>query len=304
MYIPLARAQKLSDNNGKVNQIYVRADSAEQHRRGQEGDQGGHAQGDRHDRAGPGRPGQRLAVERLEPGRPAGQVAGRRGARRRLPVASLLTVSAVSRRVREFGTLKALGWKSRRIVGQVLGESVVQGIAGGVIGVALGIGGARLIAAFSPDLKATMASTARRLPARPPGGGRDGGARRRRPDGDRAARRADQPEPGPARRRARPRGRPAGRRFRRLARRAPAARRRPAPARLIAGDAMTLITPHTLEEDSMLYELIGVTKRYTQGRKTVTPWPVSTCRSPTASSSSSRGPRAPARRRCCRCSAP
>ena len=29
-------------------------------------------------------------------------------------VASLLTVSAVSRRVREFGTLKALGWKGRR----------------------------------------------------------------------------------------------------------------------------------------------------------------------------------------------
>ena len=63
-------------------------------------------------------------------------------------VASLLTVSAVSRRVREFGTLKALGWKSRRIVGQVLGESVVVGVAGGVIGVALGIAGARLITAL------------------------------------------------------------------------------------------------------------------------------------------------------------
>src|SRR5215831_12820210 len=34
-------------------------------------------------------------------------------------LASLLTMSAVSRRVREFGTLKALGWRSRRIVGQV-----------------------------------------------------------------------------------------------------------------------------------------------------------------------------------------
>ena len=29
LYIPLARAQKLSDNTDKVNQIYVRADSAE-----------------------------------------------------------------------------------------------------------------------------------------------------------------------------------------------------------------------------------------------------------------------------------
>src|SRR5450756_3058644 len=60
-------------------------------------------------------------------------------------VASLLTVSAVSRRVREFGTLKALGWKSRRVVGQVMGESVVQGVIGGVIGVIIGVAGARLI---------------------------------------------------------------------------------------------------------------------------------------------------------------
>ena len=46
-------------------------------------------------------------------------------------LASLLTMSAVSRRVREFGTLKALGWRSRRIVGQVLGESITIGIIGG-----------------------------------------------------------------------------------------------------------------------------------------------------------------------------
>ncbi len=54
-------------------------------------------------------------------------------------LASLLTMSAVSRRIREFGTLKALGWKSRRIVGQVMGESIAIGIVGGVVGV-----GARL----------------------------------------------------------------------------------------------------------------------------------------------------------------
>jgi ABC-type antimicrobial peptide transport system permease subunit len=49
-------------------------------------------------------------------------------------LASLLTMSAVSRRVREFGTLKALGWHSRRIVGQVMGESLVIGIVGGIVG--------------------------------------------------------------------------------------------------------------------------------------------------------------------------
>src|SRR5665647_1992913 len=34
-------------------------------------------------------------------------------------------------------------------------------------------------------------------------------------------------------------------------------------------DVMTVTTVRTLEEDSMLYDLTGVTKRYTQGRKTV-----------------------------------
>ena len=46
-------------------------------------------------------------------------------------LASLLTMAAVSRRVREFGTLKAIGWKSRRIIGQVMGETVALGIIGG-----------------------------------------------------------------------------------------------------------------------------------------------------------------------------
>src|SRR5205085_12535004 len=46
-------------------------------------------------------------------------------------VASLLTMAAVTRRVPEFGTLKALGWRSGRIVSQVLGESVGTGILGG-----------------------------------------------------------------------------------------------------------------------------------------------------------------------------
>jgi putative ABC transport system permease protein len=74
-------------------------------------------------------------------------------------LASLLTISAVSRRIREFGTLKALGWKSRRIVGQVIGESVVIGIIGGAVGVGLGILGARLVGKFSSPLTATLGTT-------------------------------------------------------------------------------------------------------------------------------------------------
>jgi putative ABC transport system permease protein len=71
-------------------------------------------------------------------------------------LASLLTMAAVARRVREFGTLKALGWPSRRIVGQVMGESIAIGIAGAVVGVGLGYGGAALIDKLAPKLSATV----------------------------------------------------------------------------------------------------------------------------------------------------
>jgi putative ABC transport system permease protein len=70
-------------------------------------------------------------------------------------VASLLTMAAVARRAREFGTLKAIGWRSRRIVGQVLGESVALGIAGAAAGVGLGFAGAAIIAATAPKLHET-----------------------------------------------------------------------------------------------------------------------------------------------------
>jgi putative ABC transport system permease protein len=76
-------------------------------------------------------------------------------------LASLVTMSAVSRRVREFGTLKALGWRSRRVVSQVLGEALVVGVIGGAAGVGLGFAGAALIDVFAPPLTAsTGAATA------------------------------------------------------------------------------------------------------------------------------------------------
>jgi ABC-type antimicrobial peptide transport system permease subunit len=74
-------------------------------------------------------------------------------------VAALLMMSAVARRVRELGTLKALGWRTRRVVGQVMGEGVVQGIAGGIIALAIGILGAELVGVFSPTLSATVGAT-------------------------------------------------------------------------------------------------------------------------------------------------
>ena len=86
-------------------------------------------------------------------------------------VASLLTMAAVARRVREFGTLKALGWRSRRIVAQVLGESVTMGIIGGAVGVGLGVAGAAIITRIAPKLSATLASaTGQRFFSAGPGG--------------------------------------------------------------------------------------------------------------------------------------
>ncbi|MEU3978745.1 ABC transporter permease [Streptomyces sp. NPDC026672] len=80
-------------------------------------------------------------------------------------VAGLLTSSAVSRRVREFGTLKALGWKSGRVTRQVVGEAVVNGLVGGALGIALGLAGAYVVSAISPTLQAQLGA----------GGGNAGG---------------------------------------------------------------------------------------------------------------------------------
>ncbi|MYW64769.1 FtsX-like permease family protein [Streptomyces sp. SID8379] len=74
-------------------------------------------------------------------------------------VAGLLTSSAVSRRVREFGTLKALGWKSGRVTRQVIGEAVVNGLIGGVLGIAVGLAGAYAVTAISPTLSASLGAT-------------------------------------------------------------------------------------------------------------------------------------------------
>jgi ABC-type antimicrobial peptide transport system permease subunit len=74
-------------------------------------------------------------------------------------IASLLTLSSVTKRIRELGTLKALGWSQRLVVRQVTGESLLQGLFGGLLGVALGLAGAALVSVFSPTLEASVAET-------------------------------------------------------------------------------------------------------------------------------------------------
>ncbi len=166
--IPLHWAQTLSDNENKINQIFVRADRADLIAQVESeiqtampkatvttsDDLANQVSGSLKSAADlADRLGTWLAVAALAAA---------------FLVASLLTVSSVSRRVREFGTLKALGWRSRRIVGQVMGESLAQGLVGGLLGVGIGVLGASLIAWFSPDLQATVGVTA--ASGRPEGG--------------------------------------------------------------------------------------------------------------------------------------
>jgi ABC-type antimicrobial peptide transport system permease subunit len=159
VYIPLARAQSLAGMSGKVNTIYVSATSAA-------------------NIGGVSREissllpkatvttSSSLASEVTGSLSSASSLANNLGKWLAVAVlfaafllASLLTMSAVSRRVREFGTLKALGWQSRRIIGQVMGESITIGIVGGAAGVALGLAGAAIVSSVAPSLSASVGST-------------------------------------------------------------------------------------------------------------------------------------------------
>jgi putative ABC transport system permease protein len=156
IYIPLARAQALAKLAGKVNTVYVEAASA----------------------AAVGTVSSEISRQMpsatvTSSGTLAKSVAGSLATTSKLAttfgtwlavlallaafaVASLLTLAAVARRVREFGTLKALGWRSSRISAQVLGETIAMGIAGAALGIAVGFTGALLASKAAPRLTATV----------------------------------------------------------------------------------------------------------------------------------------------------
>jgi ABC-type antimicrobial peptide transport system permease subunit len=70
-------------------------------------------------------------------------------------LAALLTLSSVGKRVRELGTLKALGWTQRMVVRQIAGESLAQALIGGIFGIVLGVVVCVAIGAFGPSLSAS-----------------------------------------------------------------------------------------------------------------------------------------------------
>jgi ABC-type lipoprotein release transport system permease subunit len=69
-------------------------------------------------------------------------------------IAALLTLSSVAKRVREIGTLRAIGWSRGRVIRQIVGETVGIGILGAVLGVGLGVAICAVIGALGPELTA------------------------------------------------------------------------------------------------------------------------------------------------------
>ncbi|MEO3754216.1 ABC transporter permease [Streptomyces sp. B6B3] len=158
VYVPLARAQQLAEYEGEVSTVYVQATDSQQL------DAVEAAINDEFDE-----------VDVVTADDMADQVSGSLATAADLAdgvgtwlsyivlgtsfvVAGLMASSAVSRRVREFGTLKALGWTRRRITGQVMGESLVTGLFGGAIGLGLALLTAWTITTLNPSLTAELAS--------------------------------------------------------------------------------------------------------------------------------------------------
>jgi ABC-type antimicrobial peptide transport system permease subunit len=69
-------------------------------------------------------------------------------------VTVLLTLGSVAKRVKEIGTLRAVGWSRRRVIGQLVVETVGIGVVGAVIGMGLGTGMAAAITHYAPSLDA------------------------------------------------------------------------------------------------------------------------------------------------------
>jgi ABC-type antimicrobial peptide transport system permease subunit len=170
VYVPLAQLQKLSDREGRINVLQVRAtDSGQVSSVASEiestfkGSEVTTAQ-DLADRVS----GSLVDAQDLSDKLGIALAIVALGAA--FLIASLLTLSSVNKRIRELGTLKALGWRQRLVVRQVTGESVVQGLLGGLAGAVIGIGGAALIGALGISLDASVAAE-QAGGFGPPGGG-------------------------------------------------------------------------------------------------------------------------------------
>jgi ABC-type antimicrobial peptide transport system permease subunit len=75
-------------------------------------------------------------------------------------IAGLLTLSSVSKRVREIGSLRAIGWSRGRVVRQIMAETLGIGVVGGVVGIAVGAVICLIIGAVGPALSVSSTGLA------------------------------------------------------------------------------------------------------------------------------------------------
>jgi ABC-type antimicrobial peptide transport system permease subunit len=160
VYVKLDQLQKMSGRIGRVNTVYVRATSADKVSQVASAIKQSFSSSS-------------VTTAKDLAGRVSGSLVDAKNLTKKLGtalevvgllaavlIASLLTLSSVAKRIRELGTLKAVGWSQRLVVRQVTGEALLQGLIGGALGVLVGIGGALLIDTVGINLKATVASAA------------------------------------------------------------------------------------------------------------------------------------------------
>jgi ABC-type antimicrobial peptide transport system permease subunit len=75
-------------------------------------------------------------------------------------IAGLLTLSSVSKRVREIGSLRAIGWSRGRVVRQIIAETLGIGVLGGLAGIAIGVVICLIIGAVGPGLSVSSTGLA------------------------------------------------------------------------------------------------------------------------------------------------
>ncbi len=75
-------------------------------------------------------------------------------------IAVLLTLSSIAKRVREIGTLRAIGWSKSRVVRQLLGETLGIAVVGAALGLLIGWGASAAVDHSSTKLTATTPGVA------------------------------------------------------------------------------------------------------------------------------------------------
>ena len=155
VYLPLAQLQKLSDQKSLVNVVLVRAGDSASVAAVEERIQAAYSQAEVASAKQVAGTISGSLVDAANLSRSLGLALSIVAAAAAFLLAALLALSSVGKRVRELGTLKALGWTQRQVVRQIAAESLAQGVLGGVLGVVLGVGVALLVGLFGPTLTAS-----------------------------------------------------------------------------------------------------------------------------------------------------